>query len=115
MFGSLGALLISRYFFKNWIKTSVDKKPWFKKHFAAMDAILKENGIKSMLLIRLSFFPFGASSYFFGITGINPLHYFIGSFSFVIKLAMSVFLGCQLFVIGEKEETTTSEKVIFGL
>jgi uncharacterized membrane protein YdjX (TVP38/TMEM64 family) len=67
------------------------------------------------MLIRLSVFPFGASSYFFGITGINTIQYFFGSFTFIFKLSMSIYLGCRLFVIGKKEESTTSEKVVFGL
>ena len=63
-------MLISRYLISDCVKSWGFKKPWFKKHFTAMDAILAENGIKSMALIRLSVFPFAISSYALGITSI---------------------------------------------
>jgi uncharacterized membrane protein YdjX (TVP38/TMEM64 family) len=68
-----------------------------------MDIILKENGIKSMALIRLSVVPFTLSSYAMGITAIKPLHFFLGSFSFIIRLSLSTYVGCRLYTMGNKE------------
>ena len=114
LIGSIINLFISRYLLKDCILSWANKKPWFKKHFAAMDEILKENGIKSMALIRLSVFPFSTSSYFYGITSINPMHYIIGSCTFSIRLALSIYLGCRLYVMGKKE-STTAERIVFAI
>jgi uncharacterized membrane protein YdjX (TVP38/TMEM64 family) len=114
LIGSLCAMLISRYLIKDCVKSWGFQKPWFKKHFKAMDAILKENGIKSMALIRLSVFPFSMSSYAIGVTSIKPMHFFLGSFTFAIRLAMSTFVGCRLYIMGSKE-ATTEEQVVFGI
>ena len=103
--GSTCAMLISRYLIKDCVKAWGFKKPWFKKNFKAIDMILKENGIKSMLLIRLAFSPITISSYAIGITSIKPLHYFIGSFSYVFRLAPAVYVGCRLYVMGNKKTT----------
>jgi len=114
LIGSVINLFISRYLLKDCILSWANKKPWFKKHFEAMDAILQENGIKSMALIRLSVLPFSTSSYFFGITSIKPWHYIIGSCTFVVRLSLSIYLGCRLYVMGKKE-STTSEQVVFAI
>jgi uncharacterized membrane protein YdjX (TVP38/TMEM64 family) len=67
-----------------------------------------------MALIRLSVFPLGTSSYFFGITNIKPLHYIIGSCTFAVRLSLNIYVGCRLYVMGKKE-STTSEQIVFAL
>jgi uncharacterized membrane protein YdjX (TVP38/TMEM64 family) len=114
LIGSVINLFIGRYLLKDCILSWANKKPWFKKHFAAMDEILKENGIKSMAIIRLSVFPFSTSSYLFGITSIKPMDYIIGSCTFSIRLALSIYLGCRLYVMGKKESTTT-DRIVFAI
>lgn len=112
LIGSTCAMLISRYFIKDCVKAWGFKKPWFKKNFKALDMILKEDGIKSMLLFRLAFSPITISSYAIGITSIKTWHYFIGSFSYVFRIGIAVYVGCRLYVKGNKKETT-ADQVIF--
>ena len=39
----------------------------------------------------------------------------LGSMTYALRLALSIYPGCRLYAIGKKETTSTSEKWIFGI
>ena len=106
-------MLISRYLLRGCVKRQIKKRAWFKKHYGALDAILVENGAKSVALLRMSYFPLTPSSLILGVTNISTKDFFLGSMSYILKLSMSIYPGCRLYVIGQKDATKT-DKWIFG-
>jgi uncharacterized membrane protein YdjX (TVP38/TMEM64 family) len=99
MLGSLAAMLLSRYLFRDMVKEKIKQNKWLSKNFEAIDSILIEKGAQSVALLRLTFFPFGLCSYILGVTSISPLKYMIGTSTYAVNAVMQVFIGSQLYHI----------------
>ncbi|WP_017654027.1 TVP38/TMEM64 family protein [Fortiea contorta] len=88
--GATAAFLIGRYLARNWVAGKIANNP----KFAAIDQAVGREGLKIVLLTRLSpIFPFNLLNYAFGITGVSLQDYFIGSVGMIPGTIMYVYIG----------------------
>ncbi len=104
--GATGAFLVGRYLARGWISQKIagnDK-------FAAIDNAIGKEGLKIVLLTRLSpVFPFNLLNYALGITGVSLKDYVIGSVGMIPGTIMYVYLGSlagNIATIGSAEQPT---------
>ena len=107
--GETFAFLLGRYLARDWIARKIQHN----QTFATLDRALNQEGIKIILLTRLSpIFPFSLLNYVFGITGISLRDYFIGSIGMIPMTITYVYLGSlagDLATIGEATELANPE------
>ncbi|KAF9304405.1 hypothetical protein BGZ74_001636 [Mortierella antarctica] len=65
--GTIGSFLLGRYIFYDWVKQTMSKHP----KFGALDQVIKDDGWKIVVMIRLTPIPFNLITYFFSITSIH--------------------------------------------
>ncbi|MEO0926507.1 MAG: TVP38/TMEM64 family protein [Cyanobacteria bacterium J06643_13] len=88
--GETCAFLLGRYLVRDWI----DQKIAANKTFVALNRAINREGLKIILLTRLSpVFPFSLLNYAFGITGISLKDYFLGSVGMIPMTITYVYLG----------------------
>lgn len=88
--GETLAFLIGRYLARDWVRQKIAKYQTFQ----ALDRALNRDGLKIILLTRLSpIFPFSLLNYAFGITGISLKDYFIGSIGMIPMTITYVYTG----------------------
>ncbi len=88
--GATAAFLVGRYLARNWVASKIAGN----KKFAAIDQAVGREGLKIVLLTRLSpIFPFNLLNYAFGITGVTLKDYFIGSVGMIPGTIMYVYIG----------------------
>jgi uncharacterized membrane protein YdjX (TVP38/TMEM64 family) len=88
--GATAAFLVGRYLARNWVARKIEGN----KKFAAIDRAVGKEGLKIVLLTRLSpVFPFNLLNYAFGITGVSLKDYFIGSVGMIPGTIMYVYIG----------------------
>lgn len=88
--GATAAFLVGRYLARGW----VSKKIQGNAKFAAIDQAVATEGLKIVLLTRLSpVFPFNLLNYAFGITGVSLKDYVIGSIGMIPGTIMYVYIG----------------------
>lgn len=104
--GATIAFLVGRYLARNWVA----RKIAHNKKFAAIDQAVGKEGLKIVLLTRLSpIFPFTLLNYAFGITGVSLKDYFIGSVGMIPGTIMYVYIGSlagNLAMIGSQDQPT---------
>ncbi|MTJ12325.1 TVP38/TMEM64 family protein [Anabaena sp. UHCC 0187] len=102
--GATAAFLVGRYLAKGWVKEKISS---YKK-FATIDKAVSKEGLKIVLLIRLSpLFPFNLLNYALGITSVSFSDYFIGSVGMIPGTIMYVYLGSlagDIALIGSKNQ-----------
>lgn len=90
MIGETFAFLLGRYLVRDWIEVKIANN----QTFTALDRALHKEGLKIILLTRLSpIFPFSLLNYAFGITGITLKDYFLGSVGMIPMTITYVYLG----------------------
>jgi uncharacterized membrane protein YdjX (TVP38/TMEM64 family) len=88
--GATLAFLVGRYLARGWIAQKIAGN----EKFAAIDRAVGREGLKIVLLTRLSpVFPFNLLNYAFGITSVSLKDYFIGSVGMIPGTIMYVYLG----------------------
>ena len=88
--GETAAFLLGRYITRDWISHKIAQN----KTFAALNQALNREGLKIILLTRLSpIFPFSLLNYAFGVTGISLRDYFFGSVGMIPMTITYVYLG----------------------
>jgi uncharacterized membrane protein YdjX (TVP38/TMEM64 family) len=88
--GATAAFLVGRYLARGWVAEKIADN----KKFAAIDQAVGKEGLKIVLLTRLSpIFPFNLLNYAFGITGVSLQDYFIGSLGMIPGTIMYVYIG----------------------
>ncbi|BAT51699.1 hypothetical protein NOS3756_06260 [Nostoc sp. NIES-3756] len=88
--GATAAFLVGRYLARGWVA----KKIADNQKFAAIDQAVSKEGLKIVLLTRLSpVFPFNLLNYAFGITGVSLKDYVIGSVGMIPGTIMYVYIG----------------------
>ncbi len=106
--GATAAFLIGRYLARGWVARKIADN----KKFAAIDQAVGREGLKIVLLTRLSpIFPFNLLNYAFGITGVSLKDYFIGSVGMIPGTIMYVYIGSlasNLAMIGTESQPTNS-------
>jgi len=104
--GATAAFLVGRYLARGWVAGKITNN----KKFAAIDQAVGKEGLKIVLLTRLSpIFPFNLLNYAFGITGISLQDYFIGSVGMIPGTIMYVYIGSlagNLAMIGTEAQPT---------
>ena len=106
--GATAAFLVGRYLARGW----VSKKIAGNKKFAAIDEAVGREGLKIVLLTRLSpVFPFNLLNYAYGLTGVSLKDYVLGSFGMIPGTIMYVYIGSlagDLAMIGSAEQPTNA-------
>ena len=88
--GEMCAFLLGRYFFRDWINNQIEDNATF----SALNQALNREGLKIILLTRLSpIFPFSLLNYAFGVTGISLRDYFLGSIGMIPMTIAYVYFG----------------------
>ncbi|MFN6497994.1 MAG: TVP38/TMEM64 family protein [Nostoc sp. DedQUE01] len=104
--GATAAFLVGRYLARDWVARKIADN----KKFAAIDQAVGREGLKIVLLTRLSpIFPFNLLNYAFGITGVSLKDYFIGSVGMIPGTIMYVYIGSlagNLATIGTEAQPT---------
>ncbi|KAL6051596.1 SNARE associated Golgi protein [Balamuthia mandrillaris] len=109
------SFLIARYLCRDWAAKQIAQRPKFK----AVDSALSKQGMYIIFLIRLSpVFPFGLCNYFFALTEVTFLKYWLASSAglFPFTVAYS-YLGslmreiADIFTDGSKGNAT--QQIIF--
>ncbi|HLO85585.1 MAG TPA: TVP38/TMEM64 family protein [Nostocaceae cyanobacterium] len=104
--GATAAFLVGRYLARGWVA----KKIADNQKFTAIDQAVGREGLKIVLLTRLSpVFPFNLLNYAFGITGVSLPDYFFGSVGMIPGTIMYVYIGSlagNLAMIGTTNQPT---------
>jgi uncharacterized membrane protein YdjX (TVP38/TMEM64 family) len=104
--GAVAAFLVGRYLAQGWVKAKISS---YKK-FAIIDKAVSKEGLKIVLLVRLSpLFPFNLLNYAFGITSVSWQDYLIGSAGMIPGTIMYVYLGYligNISLIGTQSQPT---------
>lgn len=88
--GATAAFIVGRYLARGWVANKIAGN----KKFAAIDQAVGKQGLKIVLLTRLSpIFPFNLLNYAFGITGVSLKDFFIGSLGMIPGTIMYVYIG----------------------
>ena len=88
--GATLAFLVGRYLARGWIS----KKIAGNQKFSAIDRAVGNEGLKIVLLTRLSpIFPFNLLNYGLGITGVSLKDYILGSVGMIPGTVMYVYIG----------------------
>ncbi len=88
--GATAAFLVGRYLARGWVTNKISDN----KKFAAIDKAVGKEGLKIVLLTRLSpIFPFNLLNYALGITGVSLQDYFLGSVGMIPGTIMYVYIG----------------------
>ena len=86
--GALSAFLLSRYLFKSFIKEQISHSEWLSSNFRAIDELLVTQGAQIVALVRVTFAPFGLTSYLLGVTSISIWQFIIGTSSYLVNVLM---------------------------
>ncbi|MDY6784678.1 MAG: TVP38/TMEM64 family protein [Cyanobacteriota bacterium] len=88
--GATAAFLVGRYLARGWVAKKIEGN----KKFRAIDEAVGREGLKIVLLTRLSpIFPFNLLNYAYGITGVSLKDYIIGSVGMIPGTVMYVYIG----------------------
>lgn len=88
--GATLAFLVGRYLARGWIS----KKIAGNQKFSAIDKAVGKEGLKIVLLTRLSpIFPFNLLNYGLGVTGVSLKDYVLGSVGMIPGTIMYVYIG----------------------
>ena len=88
--GATLAFLVGRYLARGWIS----KKIAGNQKFKAIDQAVGKEGLKIVLLTRLSpIFPFNLLNYGLGVTGVSLKDYVVGSIGMIPGTIMYVYIG----------------------
>jgi uncharacterized membrane protein YdjX (TVP38/TMEM64 family) len=108
MLGATAAFLVGRYLARNWVAQKIAGN----SKFAAIDRAVGSNGLKIVLLTRLSpVFPFNLLNYAFGLTSVSLVDYVVGSLGILPGTIMYVYLGSlagSIALIGTAAQPTNA-------
>ncbi|MEW6495506.1 MAG: TVP38/TMEM64 family protein [Cyanobacteriota bacterium] len=106
--GATAAFLIGRYLARGWVAKKIEGN----KKFRAIDEAVGKEGLKIVLLTRLSpLFPFNLLNYAYGITGVSLKDYVIGSVGMIPGTIMYVYIGSlagSLATVGTEAQPANS-------
>lgn len=91
------AFLISRYLFKSLIEEQIKSSEWLSQNFKLFDEIISTEGAKVVALLRLTYAPFGITSYLIGVSSIGLKDYLLGNVSFIFNCCTHCFIGVSLY------------------
>ena len=104
--GASLAFLVGRYIARGWVEKQIEGNPRFK----AIDQAVAEEGVKIVLLTRLSpIFPFNLLNYAYGLTKVTFRDYVVGTLGILPGTIMFVYVGSlakNLATIGAEDVET---------
>ncbi|KAG7337645.1 SNARE associated golgi protein [Nitzschia inconspicua] len=108
--GSIGSFLLGRYLFRDCVYRLAESYPLFQ----AIDRALERNGLKIMVLLRLSpLIPYNALDYMSGITSIPLRDYTIALVALLPGALMLSFFGASASSLADSTTSTnTTVKII---
>jgi len=112
--GSLATFLLGRYLFRDWVVRLAASYTIFR----AVDRALQGNGLKIMILLRLSpLIPYNALDYMSGVTSISLWAYSIALIAILPGTVMFTYIGATAssLVDGTKEATENGTIRIFSM
>ncbi|XP_006811909.1 transmembrane protein 64-like [Saccoglossus kowalevskii] len=93
LIGSFSAHMICRYFFAKWVVTKIQNDSLR----ALMRVVEGKNGLKVIILARLTPIPFGVQNGLFAITNVKTLRYLIAStLGLIPTQALNTYIGTTL-------------------
>ncbi|WP_242044239.1 TVP38/TMEM64 family protein [Leptolyngbya sp. FACHB-1624] len=111
-FGAIIAFLVGRYFARGWVSQRIQGHP----RFQAIDKAVAQEGLKIVLLTRLSpIFPFNLLNYAFGVTCVSLKDYAIGSIGMIPGSVMYVYLGSligEIALLGMPQGMSSEAKMV---
>jgi uncharacterized membrane protein YdjX (TVP38/TMEM64 family) len=88
--GAIAAFLVGRYWARGWVAKKIEGN----RKFQAIDEAVAREGLKIVLLTRLSpIFPFNLLNYAYGVTGVSLKDYIFGSIGMIPGTIMYVYIG----------------------
>jgi len=88
--GAIAAFLVGRYLARDWVSQKIAGN----QNFAAIDQAVAHEGLKIVILTRLSpIFPFNLLNYAFGVTGVTLRDYALGSIGMIPGTILYVYIG----------------------
>jgi uncharacterized membrane protein YdjX (TVP38/TMEM64 family) len=106
--GATLAFLVGRYLARGWVMQKIAGNPKFR----AIDAAVGHEGLKIVLLTRLSpVFPFNLLNYAFGVTSVSLKDYMLGCVGMIPGTILYVYIGSlggSLAAIGTANQPTTA-------
>jgi uncharacterized membrane protein YdjX (TVP38/TMEM64 family) len=110
--GATGAFLVGRYLARGWVSKKIADNHKFK----AIDEAVGKEGLKIVLLTRLSpIFPFNLLNYAYGVTGVSLKDYVMGSVGMIPGTITYVYIGSlagNLATIGAGTETPQANPTV---
>lgn len=107
--GATAAFIIGRYLARGWVEKQIEGN----QKFNAIDNAVGKDGLKMVLLLRLSpVFPFNLLNYALGITKVSLRDYFFGSIGMIPGTVMYVYIGSlagNLATIGSQTQNTAPD------
>ena len=96
--------MLSRYLFRSFIHQQINSQgEWLTNNFNVINDLLVNQGIKIVALLRLTFAPYGISSYILGVTQISLIDFVIGTLAYTFNCSMQIFIGCSLYSMNGNE------------
>ncbi|MEM8602315.1 MAG: TVP38/TMEM64 family protein [Cyanobacteria bacterium P01_H01_bin.121] len=106
--GATLAFLVGRYLARGWVAKKIEGN----EKFSAIDQAVGREGLKIVLLTRLSpIFPFNVLNYAYGLTGVSLKDYVLGSVGMIPGTIMYVYLGSlagNLATLGAGDQPTNA-------
>jgi uncharacterized membrane protein YdjX (TVP38/TMEM64 family) len=102
--GGLVAFMLSRYLFKDYIKEQISHSNWLSYNINIIDEIITTEGKLITALIRLTFAPFGVTSYIMGVSSIKFWDFALGHISYIVMSSSLCFIGCSLYTAVDAEK-----------
>ncbi|MCA2658339.1 MAG: TVP38/TMEM64 family protein [Microcystis sp. M049S2] len=88
--GATAAFLVGRYLARGWVAEKIQGN----NKFQAIDEAVRKEGLKIVLLTRLSpIFPFTLLNYAYGVTGVSLKDYLLGCAGMIPGTIMYVYIG----------------------
>jgi uncharacterized membrane protein YdjX (TVP38/TMEM64 family) len=113
--GATAAFLIGRYLARGWVAKRIEGKA----KFSAIDQAVAREGLKIVLLTRLSpLFPFVLLNYAFGLTQVSLKDYCLGCVGMIPATILYVYIGslagslATLGTSGQSQEAQTLQWII---
>jgi len=107
--GATAAFLVGRYLARGWVAQKISGNAKFN----AIDAAIGREGLKIVVLLRLSpVFPFNLLNYALGLTRVSLKDYVLGNFGMIPGTIMYVYLGSlvgNLATLGTGQATESPE------
>lgn len=103
--GATAAFLVGRYLARNWVAGKIANNP----KFAAIDEAVGKEGLKIVLLTRLSpVFPFNLLNYAYGLTQVSLKDFVLGSVGMLPGTLLYVYIGSLAGSIATLGSTKTA-------